>query len=101
MKSKLTMTVAALAIIFSAGLQADMALATKSGCMACHKADMKLVGPSLKEIAEKYKGQNATDSLVAKVKSGGAGVWGQIPMPPNAHVPEGDIKTVVNWFLSH
>lgn len=78
-----------------------VALATKSGCMACHQIDNKVVGPAYKEVAAKYKGQaDAVDMLSAKVKAGGAGVWGPVPMPPNAAVSEADIKTIVTWIMS-
>ncbi|MEA3303807.1 MAG: c-type cytochrome [Pseudomonadota bacterium] len=78
-----------------------LALATSSACMACHQVDVKLVGPSYKEVAAKYKGDPAAlEMLVAKVKAGGVGVWGQIPMPPNAHVSDADITTIVTWVLA-
>lgn len=75
---------------------------TKAGCMACHAKDKKQVGPSFKDIAARYKGQaNAVDALVAKVRAGGKGVYGPIPMPP--HPPEkigdADLKAVVAWML--
>lgn len=80
---------------------ADEALATANGCMACHKVDIKVVGPSLKDVAAKYKDDaSATDTLMAKVKAGGKGVWGEIPMPPNAAVSDEDLKTIVSWMLS-
>lgn len=73
----------------------------KSGCVACHGVDTKLVGPSLKEIAAKYKGDKAAEAKLAdKVKKGGTGVWGQVPMPPNTAVKDEDIKTIVHWILS-
>jgi cytochrome c len=76
-------------------------LATRSGCMACHKVDIKLVGPAYQEVAARYRGDVAAlETLVAKVKSGGMGVWGEIPMPPNAHVSDEDIRTIVTWVLS-
>lgn len=79
----------------------QLALATTSGCMACHQIEMKVVGPSYKEVAAKYKGDAAAvDMLVEKVKSGGSGTWGQIPMPPNAHVPEESIHAIVSWLLT-
>jgi cytochrome c len=70
--------------------------------MACHAKDKKQVGPSFKDIAARYKGQaNAVDALVAKVRAGGKGVYGPIPMPP--HPPEkigdADLKAVVAWML--
>ncbi len=80
---------------------ASEALAKKHNCLACHAVDKKLVGPSYVEIAAKYKGQkDAETKLVDKVKKGGSGAWGQIPMPPNASVPEADVKTLVKWVLS-
>lgn len=81
--------------------QADETLARSSGCLACHGVDNKIVGPGLKEVAAKYKGDDtASAMLAAKVKTGGAGTWGQIPMPPNAHVADADINTIVGWILS-
>lgn len=79
-----------------------LALATQSGCMACHQIETKVVGPAYKEVAAKYKGDTAAlDTLVGKVKNGAVGTWGQIPMPPNAHVSEDNIRTIVSWVLTH
>lgn len=76
-------------------------LANKSGCLACHTVDKKIIGPAYKEIAAKYRDQpDAESQLIQKVKNGGKGVWGQIPMPPNAHVKDEDVKTLVEWVLS-
>ena len=76
-------------------------LATKSGCMACHGLKSKIVGPGYSEVLARYKDQTDAESrLVAKVKAGGQGVWGSIPMPPNAHVKDEDLKTLVQWILS-
>lgn len=73
----------------------------KDGCAACHGVDKKIVGPAYTDVAAKYKGDaGALAKLTQKVKAGGAGVWGQIPMPPNAHVPDNDIKTLVSWILT-
>jgi len=75
-------------------------LATKYNCQACHTADKKLVGPSYKEIAAKYAGDSgAAAKLEQKVKNGGSGVWGAIPMPPN-NVPDADLKALVEWILA-
>jgi cytochrome c len=80
--------------------KADEALAKKHNCLACHQVDKKVIGPSYRDIAKKYKGQkDAAAQLEQKVKKGGVGVWGQIPMPPNAAVPDGDIKKLVDWIL--
>jgi cytochrome c len=77
-------------------------LAKKHNCTSCHTIDKKLVGPSYQDVAKKYKGQaDAEAKLVAKVAKGGSGVWGAMPMPPNApKVPEADIKDLVKWVLS-
>jgi cytochrome c len=72
-----------------------------SGCLACHAIDKKLVGPGYKEVAAKYKAdKGAAASLAEKVKKGGSGVWGQVPMPPNPAVKDEDIKTMVEYILS-
>jgi len=85
-----------------ADASAAEALAKKDGCLLCHAVDNKLVGPSYKEIAAKYKGDKSMEAkLIEKVKKGGSGVWGQIPMPPNSpQVKDEDIKTIVQWILS-
>jgi cytochrome c len=85
----------------AADAKAGEALAKSSGCLACHTVDKKLVGPSYKEIADRYRNdKKAEASLAQKVKAGGKGAWGDIPMPPNAHVKDADIKTLVKWILS-
>ena len=79
----------------------NLELATKSGCMACHGVNNKIVGPGYNEVVTRYQGQpDAEDRLVAKVKAGGQGVWGAIPMPPNGHLKDEDLKTLVKWILS-
>lgn len=75
------------------------ALAKKHNCLACHTTDKKLVGPSYKDVAKKYKGQNVAAKLQEKVKKGGQGVWGPVPMPPNPAVPDKDVKELVEWIL--
>jgi cytochrome c len=100
------MKLIAASLIVAAGLVATPALANlelakKSNCLACHMVDKKLVGPAYQEVAKKYKGQaDAEAKLVAKVKAGGVGVWGNIPMPPNTAVREDDIKALVKWVLA-
>jgi len=75
-------------------------LLTKYNCQACHAVDKKLVGPAYKDVAAKYAGDaGALAKLEQKVKTGGSGVWGQIPMPPN-NVPDADLKTLVEWILA-
>ena len=80
---------------------ADQALATAKNCMACHATDKKLVGPSYKDVAEKYKGdKGAVDKLAAKIIKGGAGVWGAVPMPANAQVNDAEAKKLAAWVLT-
>ncbi|MDP3540443.1 MAG: c-type cytochrome [Azonexus sp.] len=84
-----------------AAVSPAMEMATKNGCMACHGVNNKIVGPSYNEVLSRYKDQtDAEDRLVAKVKAGGQGVWGSIPMPPNGHLKDEDLKTLVKWILS-
>jgi cytochrome c len=90
---------AAAAAAIAAPAQADEAMAKKYNCLACHQIDKKAVGPAYKDIARKYKGQSVAAQLEAKVKKGGQGVWGPVPMPPNAAVPDADIKKLVDWIL--
>jgi cytochrome c len=80
---------------------ASQQLAKDKNCLACHAADKKLVGPSYKDIAAKYKAdKNAQATLVKKVREGGVGVWGQIPMPANPQVNEQEAQALVKWVLS-
>jgi cytochrome c len=75
---------------------------TKAGCAACHRVDGKSVGPSYKDVAKKYKGQkDAVANLSGKVRKGGAGVWGPIPMSPNPpdKISDGDLKELTEWIL--
>jgi cytochrome c len=77
------------------------ALATSKGCMACHQVATKVVGPAYKDVAAKYKGDaGAVDALTKKVKAGGVGVWGQIPMPPQVTATDDELKTIVEWVLA-
>ena len=79
------------------------ALAQKSGCLACHAIDgQKILGPNYKDIAAKYKGDKGAEAkLITKVKVGGSGVWGPMPMPANSpQVKDDDIKSIVQWILS-
>jgi cytochrome c len=73
----------------------------KAGCMACHAKDKKLVGPSFKDIAAKYKGQDVTAKLMDKVRKGGSGVFGPIPMAPNGpdKISDADLKSAVELIL--
>jgi cytochrome c len=83
--------------------QADLeATMTKAGCLACHAKDKKLVGPAYKEVAAKYKGQaDMVAKLSEKVRKGGQGVWGPVPMPPTAadKISDADLKAAIEWVL--
>ena len=91
------------ALASSAVLAADPPpAAVKAGCTACHAQDRKLVGPAYKDVATKYKGEaDAVAKLSDKVRKGGSGVWGPIPMPPNGVDKIGDVelKTTIEWVL--
>ena len=102
-------SVAGALVLMSTGANAAMddkkaiELMNKGGCAACHTVDKKLVGPSYKEVAKKHKGQkDAVTLLTKKVRAGGAGVYGQIPMPPNPtdKISDADLKALVDWVLS-
>lgn len=106
MKKTLLVFAAAAGLVLAGGANAavDAAKAQKlaqdKNCLACHAVDKKLVGPSYQDVAKKYKGDKAAEAaLVKKVISGGGGVWGTIPMPPNP-VKEDEAKLLVEWILS-
>ncbi len=92
----------ALALAAALPAQASEALAKKHACLACHVLKgAKTVGPAYADVAKKYAGQkDAEAKLVEKVKKGGTGVWGQVPMPPNAAVSDADLHALVKWILS-
>ena len=77
------------------------AMMKKDGCAACHSIDKKIVGPAYVDVAAKYKGdKDAVAKLTKKVKDGSTGVWGPIPMPPNAAVSQADATELVTWILT-
>ena len=99
MKRVLTVGLMLAAMGAQAGPAED--LMTKGGCVACHSVDKKLVGPSYKDIAAKYKGQDAVAKLMDKVRKGGSGSFGAIPMAPTpaTKINDADLKTVVQAIL--
>jgi cytochrome c len=101
---KIAAAVFATAGLLAAGaVQADAGedLLKKNGCTACHAIDKKLVGPPYVEVAAKYKGDaGAAAKLFEKVKKGGSGVWGQVPMPPNPQVSDADLKAMIAYILA-
>lgn len=85
----------------SAQADAPTDILTKSGCLACHQVEKKSVGPAYKVVAAKYKGQDAAAVLTDKIRKGGKGVYGPIPMIPNGpdKISDADLKTVVDYIL--
>ena len=105
MHRHLSMLVAGLLFAGSASAAMDNKTAEdmmkRDNCAACHAIDKKLIGPAYQDVAAKYKtDKDALAKLTDKVKKGGVGVWGQIPMPPNAQVSDADIKQLVTWILT-
>ncbi len=80
---------------------AAKALASKSACLACHAADKKLVGPSYKDVAAKHQGQaDAAEKVAARIKSGGSGMYGPVPMPPQPGLKDDELKLLAAWVLA-
>ena len=104
MMKTLVTTAASAALLLLSGMASatdGMALAQKNACMSCHSVDKKIVGPAYKDVAKKYAGDKGAQArLAAKVKAGGKGVWGEIPMPPNPQVSPADANTIVAWILT-
>jgi cytochrome c len=94
---------AAAAVAVPAHAQSDIEKKmTQAGCLACHTKDKKLVGPAYKDVAAKYKGQaEAAAKLGEKVRKGGQGVWGPVPMPPTGadKLGDADLKAAIEWVL--
>ncbi|QNP50651.1 c-type cytochrome [Diaphorobacter aerolatus] len=87
-------------LIFAAPSFANLALAQKNACMACHSVDKKLVGPAYLEVAKKYEGQADAQAALAKsIKAGGSGKWGPVPMPAQAALSDADASTLAGWIL--
>lgn len=82
------------------GKRSPASVAETSGCLGCHAVDTRLVGPSYAEVALKYKGQDAVARLEKKVREGGEGVWGDVPMPPQEELKDADLKILVSWILN-
>jgi cytochrome c len=98
-------TAAAAAVAASAAHAADaprgFVIAKSNACLGCHTLDRKLVGPSFQQVAARYKDNTQAEALLArKVKDGGSGVWGAIPMPAHPAMSDADIRTVVDWVLA-
>jgi len=89
-----------LSVCLVAPALASKELAQSKNCLACHAVDKKMVGPGLKDIAAKYAGNKAAPAMLAtKIKAGGSGVWGAIPMPANPQVKPDEAKQLADWIL--
>ncbi|MGH8830944.1 MAG: c-type cytochrome [Polaromonas sp.] len=98
---KLPKLVIAALMAVSAPVFANLDMATKNNCMACHAVDKKVLGPAYQDVAKKYAGQKDAETMLAKsIKAGGAGKWGPIPMPAQAALSDADAKTLAVWILS-
>ncbi|RZL67384.1 MAG: c-type cytochrome [Variovorax sp.] len=98
---KRALLLAVLGLGLAAPALADLALATSKNCMSCHAVERKVLGPSFKDVAAKYKeNKGAVDMLAAKIMKGGSGVWGPVPMPANTQVSDADAKKLAAWVLS-
>mgnify|MGYP000716506237 CR=1 FL=1 len=100
MKAALFATAATLMLVSGAAF-ANADLAKAKNCMACHANDKKLVGPAYKDVAAKYAAdKDAVAKLAKKIREGGVGVWGQVPMPANPQVSEAEAQTLAKWVLT-
>jgi cytochrome c len=100
MKHTVAILAASIAALTSVPAAANLALAQKNACTACHAVDKKLVGPAYQEIAKKYAGQkDAEAKLIESIRKGGSGKWGAIPMPAQPGLSDADAKTLAAWVL--
>lgn len=97
-----TLIAAAIGLSLASGAAlANADLAKAKNCLACHAADKKVVGPAYKDIAAKYASdKDATNKLAKKIREGGVGAWGQVPMPANPQVSEAEARTLAAWVLA-
>lgn len=85
----------------SAPAFANLEMAKKNACMACHAVDKKLVGPAYLDVARKYAGQKDAEAMLIKsIKAGGSGKWGPIPMPAQAALSDADTRILAEWVLA-
>ncbi|MCP9759964.1 cytochrome C biogenesis protein CcsA [Aquitalea sp. S1-19] len=96
-----SLLLAVLLSVMAMPAMANLQLAQKNNCTACHAVDRKLVGPSYKDVAARYAGDKGAEAKMAgKIKAGGSGVWGPVPMPPNPQISDADVKALAKWVLS-
>ena len=105
MKMSYQFTLAAVTAVVAAvsamPAQANLALAQKNACTACHAVDKKVLGPAYQDVAKKYAAQkDAAAQLSDSIRKGGAGKWGPVPMPAQPNLSEADAKTLAEWILT-
>lgn len=101
MQIHFTLGTAALALLAALPAQANLAMAQKNACTACHAVDKKLVGPAYQEVAKKNAGdKDAATKLADAIRKGGSGKYGPVPMPAQPNLSEADAKTLAEWILA-
>ncbi|MCD0504078.1 c-type cytochrome [Bordetella petrii] len=90
------------AAVHAQGKADGLALAQSRACMACHQVDSKRVGPPLRSVAERYAGQGdaMVEYLAGKIRGGGRGAWGAVPMPAQSQVSDDEARQLAHWILS-
>ncbi len=100
MNKTLATALSGIAMLLAPAAQANLQLAQKNACMACHAVDKKVLGPAYQEVAKKYAGQkDAAAQLAASIKKGGSGRWGPVPMPAQPNLSDDDAKALATWIL--
>lgn len=99
MKAIYVSLLAAAGVMSAGAVQADEALAKSKNCLTCHQVDKKVVGPSYKDVANKYTAKDEA-MLAEKIIKGGKGNWGPVPMPPNPKVTPDEASKLAKWILS-
>lgn len=101
MKRHAPIAIIAALLTWTGAAMADQKLAQGKACMSCHQMERKVIGPAMKDIANKYKGDTKAEAhLTEVIQKGGKGVWGTVPMPPQPMVKPDDAKTLAEWILS-
>ena len=100
MKLTLNLVLGLAAAFVALPASANLALAQKNACTACHAVDKKMIGPAYQDVAKKYAGQaDAAAKVTESIRKGGSGKWGAIPMPAQPALSEADAKTLAEWVL--
>ena len=94
-----SIAVGLMASAFPAFADADML--KKHNCVACHHNERKMIGPAYKDVAAKYSSDSsAAEKLAKKIQAGGAGAWGEMPMPPHPQLSDADALTLARYVLT-